>query len=69
MTDKVTSILPTFPKVRCDKCRHAYLVDTEQDGLITGNCPNCGHDRFSCTFEGTAGVDQVVKWDIEHKEA
>ena len=64
----VTALLPTFPDVRCDECRTVYLVDTEQDGLITGDCPKCGHDRFSCTFEGTTGVDQVVKWDVSGRD-
>jgi ribosomal protein S27E len=48
----VVSMLPIFPEVRCDWCRQIYTVTISQGTLVTGNCPNCGHEIFSTKFEG-----------------
>lgn len=61
----VYPMLPTFPEVRCDNCRHVYTVnEPPSGGLIHGLCPKCGKDRFSTTFVGTEGVASVVEWSL-----
>lgn len=52
----ITSMHPTFPDVRCDKCRRVYTLPDDQLGaaFINGECPSCGHDRFSTVMVGTA---------------
>lgn len=47
----VISMFPEWPSVRCDRCRTEYTIP-EQNGLVVGNCPNCGHDRFSTRLVG-----------------
>ena len=49
---------PEFPKVRCDRCRKVYTLPDDQLGaaFINGECPFCGHDRFSTVVPGTAGM-------------
>ena len=52
----VLPMLPTFPEVRCDKCRTVYTVSAPPGHIVTGNCPKCGWERFSTSLVGTPGV-------------
>lgn len=57
----VHAMLPTFPKVRCDKCRKVYTVPTDGPGpWVFGSCPHCGAERFSTTMPATPGIEPTV---------
>ena len=58
MTEPVP-MLPTYPKVRCDQCRATYTIPPNKPNPVTGNCPKCGHDRFSTVF---AGDTEAIEW-------
>jgi rRNA maturation endonuclease Nob1 len=52
---KVVNLVPTFPNVRCNQCFYIYKIDSV-DFFAKGNCPMCGHQKFSTVVEGTSGI-------------
>ena len=63
----ILPILPTFPEVRCDRCRTVYTI-AEQDrpGVwIRGHCPKCGHDRFSTQHGGDVPAVVCSPLDVD----
>jgi phage FluMu protein Com len=49
----VVGLLPTWPEVRCDRCRTVYTIpEHKRTGLVSGNCPKCHHVVFSTTIVG-----------------
>ncbi len=51
----VTPMLPMWPKCRCDRCHTVYTMPpSKREGLVTGDCPKCGYDRFSTRIDAEA---------------
>lgn len=54
----VIPMLPTLPEVRCDQCRRVYTVNT-MAWPIRGQCPKCGHEKFSTRMGGDGNATVV----------
>jgi len=66
MADEAIPWLPEFPEVRCDKCRTRYTIPEHKlgHGLVTGDCPKCGFQRFSTTFKDIYGTWDKLTWEV-----
>jgi len=42
----LVQMVPRWPTVRCDGCHHVYIINPTSS-FIVGDCPKCGHDKFS----------------------